>query len=111
MSTLGFFFLLLTFAGTPFAPIKLVQAELTVDLKPDPSMGLQFALSPSIVNDSITEPEHSEITLEARQITGLAVWITYWFPPPQCSDGVCTIKSTDDLPHIQINGEGFTVGG
>ncbi|KAH7417735.1 hypothetical protein BKA64DRAFT_637082 [Cadophora sp. MPI-SDFR-AT-0126] len=111
MSTFRLVFLLLALAGTPFAPIKLAQAEPTVNLVPDPGMGLQFALSPSVANDSITEPEHNETTLEARQITGLAVWITHWFPPPQCSNGVCTITSTDDLPHIQINGEGFTVGG
>jgi hypothetical protein len=109
MSTLRFgFFLLL---GTLFAPTTLTQGSSTANPKPDPSLGLDFALYPASTNDSIIQPEHNETKLAGRQATGLAVWVTHWYPPPQCTNGICTINSLDDLPHVQINGEGFTIGG
>ncbi|KIW23341.1 uncharacterized protein PV07_11549 [Cladophialophora immunda] len=91
--------------------LKLARADPIADLVPDQGIGLQFTLPPVPFNDSITEPEHIDTSLEARQTTGLASWMAHWYPPPQCSDSACTVTSEDDLPHIQINGDGFTPGG
>jgi len=103
--------LILGLTGTFFTPTTFAQGSSEINPKPNPVLGLDFALYPASTNDSITEPDHNGTTLAGRQATGLAVWVSHWYPPPQCSDGVCTVTSGDDLPHIQINGDGFTVGG
>ena len=41
----------------------------------------------------------------------MEIWLSGWRPGPQCSDGVCTSTSTDDIPRVKVSGGGFTDGG
>jgi hypothetical protein len=104
-------FLAVTLTIIFLALVENARAVPIANPEPDPNLGLQFSLHPDKTEKSVVQPQHNESSLEERQSTGLAVWVTHWFPPPQCSDGVCTITSVDDLPHIKVNGEGYTVGG
>jgi hypothetical protein len=112
MSTLRVaLFLFLSLTGTLLAPIKAVQADVSVNPEPNPTLGLAFALSPGTNNGSFTGPAHNGTTVKARQNTGPAAWVTHWYPGPVCNpDGTCTITSDGDIPHIQINGDGYTNG-
>jgi hypothetical protein len=104
---------LITFASPTALASTISVADTTSAMGPipDPTMGVLFALAPSNNDNTFVEPTHNETALSKRQATSLTVWVTHWFPPPVCDNGICTIRSTDDLPHLQINGEGFTVGG
>ncbi|KAH8746984.1 hypothetical protein F5882DRAFT_492065 [Hyaloscypha sp. PMI_1271] len=103
-------FLLLSLTGTILS-IPAVHAADT-DPNPHPTLGLQFALSPSPPNSSFIEALHNSTSINARQATGPAAWATHWFPGPVCNpDGTCTSSSNDDIPHIKINGDGFTANG
>src|SRR5205823_5936083 len=104
-------FLILSLTGTILSSIPAVRAADTGPT-PHPTLGLQFALSPSPLNSSFIEAIHNDTNLHARQNTGFAAWATYWYPGPVCHpDGTCSSTSNDDIPHIKINGDGFTVNG
>lgn len=38
------------------------------------------------------------------------LWYGHWRPGAKCSGDVCTITSTDDLPHFWISGQNFNKG-
>jgi hypothetical protein len=104
-------FAILFLAGTISSVIPAAHAA-TTDPIPHPTLGLQFAMAPSPPNSSFMEPKRNESTVHARQNTGPAAWATHWFPGPVCHpDGTCSSTSNDDIPHIKINGDGFTLNG
>ena len=88
---------------------------------PHPTLGLQFALPPAPPNSSfIYAPlPNNRTTITPRSGDGSppsnsipVVWTNWWFPPPVCNpDGTCTSSSNDDIPHLKLNGNLFTVNG
>lgn len=45
----------------------------------------------------------------ATRKASLNVWLTHWFPPPDCHDGVCSTTSDSDIPRFKINGDHFNL--
>src|SRR5579859_3051545 len=80
-------------------------------IPPAPAVALAFSpevqTPPSAFNASI----HSAPFSLSQRAPQPQLWITYYTVPPVCHDGVCTVTSTDDLPHIKANGQSFTLGG
>lgn len=39
------------------------------------------------------------------------IWVTNYTIAPVCNNGICETNSLDDLPHICVDGQGFTPNG
>jgi hypothetical protein len=39
------------------------------------------------------------------------IWLTSWYQGPVCNGDTCSSSSDDDIPHIKVNGDHFTLNG
>ena len=84
---------------------------------PPPDLGVPIGPSPrNATSNPLVVPPHNvttsqNATLATRQL-GPSIWATRWYPGPKCNpDGTCSITSIDDIPHIKLNGQGYTLNG
>lgn len=88
-------------AGGPYGPDTCLQGWVWREARPSDHV----CVTPATRGQTSADNGQA-----ANRRASLNVWLTNWYPSPNCHGDTCTTTSDSDIPRIKVNGDHFNTG-